>query len=69
MALAALTHWRDQVAPFGAVVGECNDELAEAFYADGHDLTTMRDHRQRVRTFLRAVIAGTSDRVTHPQMA
>ena len=51
------------------VVGQCNDQLAEAFYSDGHDLTTMRDHRQRVRTFLRGVISGMSDRVTHPQMA
>ena len=51
------------------VVGQCNDDLAEAFYADGHDLTTMRDHRQRVRTFMRAVIAGKANRVTHPQMA
>jgi hypothetical protein len=54
-------------------VGQCNDLLATAFYADGHDFTGR--HGKALRTFLRTVIrtgelpAGTSDRVTHPRMA
>jgi hypothetical protein len=40
------------------VADRCNDRLAVAFYADGHDLTTIRDHHKRLRVFLKDVASG-----------